>query len=190
MSTKDRSRALRQRGIRELDRGDLDTAVAMLTEAGVLLERFDGVGGLELAEADRMLAEALVARGDDEFARARYTRALERVQGVEQPEASLERARILRGMGLVQARKGAHAQAVDLLNESLARTMRALGEHDLEVALCENQLALSLKALARFPEARAAYRRALDILGQVDDGQELRSLVLANLAAVERKFDC
>lgn len=121
----------------------------------------------DFALARRRLGEALAAAGDDARAEQELMRAGETVEG----------AAALRELGLLQARQGRFAEAVETSRAALARDPKAAAVH--------NTLGGALASLGRTAEAEASYREAL----RLDPDLFEAEYNLGNLLAAGERWD-
>ena len=93
----------------------------------------------------------------------------------------LARAEALNGLGLALHELG-QPEAEATLREALELRRQRLGEGDLQVQVSRNNLARTLAAMGRHPEAKALYRQTLEALGE--EPNEVSMAVHNNLASL------
>jgi len=143
-------------------------------------------------EARGLVAGCLVAlagiareRGELEPAERQCRQALALLEtGGEGPGGDgqdLARAEALNGLGLVLHELG-QPEAEGVLRQALELRGHGLGEDDRQVQVSRNNLARTLAAMGRRPEAEALYRQTLEALGE--EPSEVSMAVHNNLASL------
>jgi tetratricopeptide (TPR) repeat protein len=155
-------------------------AIPFLTAASDAYARLDGttVDQVEI-ETLRSLAAAMVD-AHDPAAGDTYRRAVEKAEKLNRP---LEVAQIRRDRGLMYARAGDKAQA--LQDWSAALAIYEENKHPAQVARLYTDIAAARRGLGQGPRALKDYEHALMAVNSVDEHDyETRGVVLANAATV------
>ena len=163
-----RARALARLGWIRGDRGDLLEAEDLLREALALQRDNLGARHPHTAETQRLLAEVLVEFGELEEADGLLDEALETLR-LQPPSHRLGLGNALASHAALLKQAGRYGETLEVLQEVRAIRVEVHGERHVFVGNVDNQIGLVSGLLGRWPEAEAAFRRALESMDAYPD---------------------
>ncbi|MEM9554603.1 MAG: serine/threonine-protein kinase [Acidobacteriota bacterium] len=156
--------ALYELGVVRRLEGELEAAEALHREA-LALRRQGPADASALAESTNELGIVAWARGDYEAAEAMHRETLERRRALA-AQGTIDRLPVsssLNNLALALSYQGRPAQALPLLEESLAIRRVQLGARHTRIVTVLNNMARVFNGLGRLADAERTYREALEM---------------------------